>query len=139
MPQGPAHLHARFGDDGTAWAYLRRRGYRNGRGVINPPWVGYVMTDPEWDAVVYLVQEWDWWFDRSGAPGEAPGGSMVSQARRWLLRVSSGPLRVWDKYEARWAMWWICVAKYELRKRWYYATGRREEWDGDPLKDIQDL
>lgn len=138
MPQGPAHLHIRFGDDWVAWLYLKRRGFGMHKFVVTPPYFGYVLSNKEWDAATYLCLEWDWEYDRDGGPERSQGASRLSQARSWLLRVSSGPLRVWDKHLRSWQMWWHCEAKYELRRRWYYVTGRRKEWDeGVPvLEDI---
>lgn len=136
MPSGPAHLHERFGDDWTAWLYLRRRGFTADKGVVSPPWRGHTVTEGESDAIDYLFMEWDWAYLPDRAPEKPPERSRLLRWRAWLSRVSSGPLRVRDKYLGRWHMWWYCVAKYELRRRWYYATGRRKLWDegGDPVE-----
>lgn len=122
MPQGPARLHQLFGDDGTAWAYLKRRGFiiqSPFMGRIIPPYLGYKITSREEDAIDYLFMEWDWVYDPLGAPSVALGRSRLRQPRRWLLRRSAGPLRVIDKYLRRWQMWW-----WEVRHR-------REEWEAD--------
>lgn len=129
MPSGPPHLHQRFGDDWTAWRYLRRRGFTMSRAVVSPPCQSYDPTKGEWDAVTYLIQEWDWDYDQTRAPESPPEQPPLLRARSWLLRVSSVPLRVRDRHWGRLQMWWYCVAKYEMRKRWHYATGRRKLWD----------
>lgn len=129
MPSGPAHLHLRFGDDWTAWMYLKRRGFTHSRFIVKPPFRGYKITKGESDAIDYLWLEWDWAYAPSLAPETPPEGSLLRRALRWLLRASSGLLRVRDKHLRSYQMWWYCAAKYELRRRWYYVTGRRKEWD----------
>lgn len=129
MPSGPAHLHLLFGDDWNAWVYLRRRGFTNDKGIASPPWQGHKITEMEEKAIDYLFMEWDWCYNPLAAPETPPERSMLLSWRAWALRVLSGPLRVRDKHLRSWQMWWYCAAKYELRRRWYYITGRRDEWD----------
>lgn len=101
MPSGPAHLHIRYVDDSVAWRYLKRRGFTERRFIIRPPHANHKLTGGESDAIDYLWMEWDWAYAPSLAPVEDAGASRVSQARRWLSRVFSGPLRVIDSYLAR--------------------------------------
>lgn len=63
MPQGPAHLHEKFGDDGVAWEWLESRGFTHNKGVIKKPHAKYVLTDADYDAIDYLILEWDWDYD----------------------------------------------------------------------------
>lgn len=58
MPSGPAHLHEKFGHDGSAWGVLRQRGFTHHHGVIALP--DRPLTTEERDAIDYLVLEWDW-------------------------------------------------------------------------------
>ena len=139
MPSGPAHLHRRFGDDGTAWAYLKRRGFHCHRGIILPPYRWYDATKGEWDAILYLVQEWDWDYDWLMAPDGPPAASPLYRAVRTVRRASAGPLRVWDKHWTRLQMWYYCVARYNVRKWWYIGTGRRKMWEGDPFEGGEDI
>ena len=60
MPQGPAHLHEKFGDDASAWAFLRERGFAHDQGVIQKP--DREITAEEFEAIDYLCLEWDWAF-----------------------------------------------------------------------------
>ncbi len=60
MPQGPAHLHERYGDDWAAWKYLAARSWRQHKGRF---WYDGPIRDleqEERDAAAYLVLEWDW-------------------------------------------------------------------------------
>lgn len=130
MPSGPAYLHRMFGDDWVAWTYLRRRGFfRVQGGIIVPPYQGYKPNQREENALGYLFMEWDWCYEPSRALPMGIGMLRLHQYRLRLRRLFAGPLRVWDKHVRNWSMWWHCVARYEIRKRWHYATGRRKEWD----------
>lgn len=129
MPQGPAHLHRLFGDDGNAWYYLQLRGFTHSKGIIAPPHRHHRLTQMEENAVDYLFMEWDWAYAPTRATETPPERSMLLSWGLWLRRASSGPLRVIDKHKRSLQMWWYCVAKYGLRKRWYYITGRRKLWD----------
>lgn len=129
MPQGPAHLHVQFGDDGTAWNYLKRLGFTNNKGMIHPPYRSYSISEEEWDAITYLAQEWDWDFSRAGAPEGVFATSWPHQYRRWAMRRLAGALRVRDKHVTRLQMWWYCRAKDKLREWWYTGTGRRAKWE----------
>lgn len=101
MPSGPAHLHERYVDDSVAWTYLRRRGFTQTRFVVAPPYRGYKLTKGESDAIDYLWMEWDWAYAPTEAPERPVERSRLSQALRWVSRVSSGPLRVTDAYLTR--------------------------------------
>lgn len=127
MPSGPAFLHARFFDDNVAWRYLRRRGFIHTRFVISPPYLGYDPTEKEWDAVQYLIQEWDWDYWGRGAPTRPAAITRLYRARRWGSRVSAGPLRVLDKHLSRLSMWWVCGPKHTIRGWW--AKLRGKPWD----------
>jgi hypothetical protein len=62
MPQGPAHLHEKFGDDSTAWQVLEKN-FRQRSGIIYPKSSLYEeFTQDENDAIDYLILEWDWDF-----------------------------------------------------------------------------
>lgn len=63
MPQGPDHLHERWGDDGAAWQFLKERGFTHVAFVIQAK-PGHAMTDDEQSAIEYLILEWDWDYQR---------------------------------------------------------------------------
>lgn len=61
MPQGPEHLHKKFGDDSVADALLVKAGYRYDHEHFTyyvPK--GHNPTKDEIDAMDYLVLEWDY-------------------------------------------------------------------------------
>lgn len=129
MPSGPAHLHARFGDDWVAWKYLQRRGFTMAKGFVSPPFQSYVMSQMEDDAVDYLLMEWDWDYNVARAPESLSAASPLGRCRRYLLRLFSGPLRVRDRHLRDLQMWWHCDMRFRLRRRWYILTGRRKLWE----------
>jgi hypothetical protein len=61
MPQGPAHLHAMFGDDSTAWTYLSN--FYDDRGIIRPKIAGTQPTEKQFQAIDYLCLEWDYGYE----------------------------------------------------------------------------
>jgi hypothetical protein len=71
MPQGPAHWHEHWKDDGRALEYLEGRGFTDNRGMIQR--VGTVWDDLDVldrAAICYLCDEWDYgWLD-SAAQGD---------------------------------------------------------------------
>lgn len=58
MPQAPDYLRAKFAHDGEAWAALGDN-FTDTRGLIRPK-PGHKPTDREFDAIDYLVMEWDY-------------------------------------------------------------------------------
>jgi len=59
MPQGRAVLRGEFGDDATAWNFLKALGFTEYRFIIRVP-VGRTLTKKENDAIEFLVTEYDW-------------------------------------------------------------------------------
>lgn len=70
MPQGPAHLHERFGDDATAWKVLHDAGWQMKQGLFWKPNNIQPIPQDEYDAADYLVCEWDWSWEHSEPAGE---------------------------------------------------------------------
>lgn len=59
MPQAPDHLRAKFADDSAAFEALGFNFFCLPGGVIYPK-EGYVPNAHEWDAIDYLIMEWDY-------------------------------------------------------------------------------
>ena len=62
MPQTTDERRARWtGGDLQAIHYLQAQGYqRNNDWTWTPPSAGHEPSDKEIDAVIYLIEEWDW-------------------------------------------------------------------------------
>lgn len=60
MPQGPSHLHEKFGEPHVALAVLLSTRFSLSGGVISPRVQDMVVSDEEGDAIDYLVMEWDY-------------------------------------------------------------------------------
>jgi hypothetical protein len=81
MPSGPPELHKKWKDDHTASQYLIDRGY-----VLTRDWQWdlphsqYLMTGEEFEAIYYLVHEWDY-------------GGFTDRCRNEMLASSKRPLR----------------------------------------------
>lgn len=64
MPSGSPTRHTRWGDDSNAVAYLQRQGYVLNRNWLwEPPpriksWSDVAVLEE--DAVIYLIEEWDY-------------------------------------------------------------------------------
>ena len=58
MPQAPNELRAKFEDDRVAWDVLKDN-FIDHRGLIKPK-PGYVPNDRDFEAIDYLVLEWDY-------------------------------------------------------------------------------
>lgn len=58
MPQGPAHLHEKFGDVGPAWDVLKDN-FHCKAGMIYPKSSLHEPTKEEDEAIDYLCLEWD--------------------------------------------------------------------------------
>ena len=50
---------SRFVDDGEPWHYLRRRGFKQKSGLLEPP-VGHKRSELDWEAVHYRCDAWEW-------------------------------------------------------------------------------
>ena len=60
MPQASDELRAKFpGHDSEALAVIEKN-FVNDKGWISRKDVGYQPTDREWDALTYLIHEWDY-------------------------------------------------------------------------------
>jgi hypothetical protein len=60
MPQASDEQRAQWGiSDGTATRFLESRGYVLTRQFTWVPPTGHLPTDKEWDAVQFLIDEWD--------------------------------------------------------------------------------
>jgi hypothetical protein len=60
MPQAPQWLRNKFpGDDAEALAVLEAN-FNDDRGMLSLKDPTYKMTDREWEAILYLVHEWDY-------------------------------------------------------------------------------
>ena len=60
MPSSTPERQARWQDDYTACRFLEQRGFRLLAGWSWVAPAGHVMTDDEQDAVIYLIEEWDY-------------------------------------------------------------------------------
>lgn len=61
MPQSTPERRARWGmSEDKAEKYLLDAGYSIHRFVMSPPSADHVITETEEDAVLYLLEEWDY-------------------------------------------------------------------------------
>ncbi len=70
MPQGPAHLHAKWGDCRNALGFLGGR-FKCVDGLIRPL-SGTIPTAEELEAIDYLFLEWDFGYDPEPGHDVAP-------------------------------------------------------------------
>lgn len=62
MPQGRPELHAFWEHDGRAWEHLEPN-FTSEDSIIRQKDPSYKPTFVDWQAIEYLVTEWDWGFD----------------------------------------------------------------------------
>lgn len=67
MPQASDYLRGQFEHDGAAWDVLRAH-FTESRGVIRPK-NGHAPSAAEFEAIDYLVMEWDYAYASSNDGG----------------------------------------------------------------------
>lgn len=60
MPQATDELRAKFPDDDAEALEVIRENFNDDKGWITLKDPNYKPTEREWDAVDYLIQEWDY-------------------------------------------------------------------------------
>ena len=65
MPQASPELKAAYDGDNEAWNFLKDRGFTEERFLIHIP-TEKKLTKEEYDAIEYLITEWDWDAEQNG-------------------------------------------------------------------------
>lgn len=85
MPSAPAELQDKFpGMDSEAIEVLEKHGWSMSPGFIwSPPAPTYKPSQREWDAIDYLIQEWDYGYAAQPVPkvGETPAASRENKTK----------------------------------------------------------
>lgn len=59
-----------FLDDSEAWQYLQDRGFSEDRFLIKKPEEGHTVTEKEFAAICYLINEWGWGYEELVRPDQ---------------------------------------------------------------------